>query len=323
VIRLRTIDEQRELVESFTRPAETLLPLARLRDGASPDGANWTRLAELGWLGISLGEGQGGIGLGPVEEALAAETLGRCLISPCFLATVIAARVAEAQGQTELARQLGTGSCRAALGVGRSSSPDVYAADAEDCAVVVLIAPDSIGVSSIEAASVHDAVHWSVPVHSIVAPKVLSKTGDDGTIAFARLLGAATLAGIASRSCELGVDYAKVREQFGQPIGGFQAVKHHCANMAIAAYAARELVNYAAMALEDEDPEAATLAAAAINVAARAARHNAALCVQIHGGIGFSAEADPHHFVKRAHVLEAAYSGIGAIRNVLVSQGLR
>jgi len=247
--------------------------------------------------------------------------LGRCLISPCFLATVIAARVAEAEGRSDLARQLATGSSRAALGLRPHSSGDVFAIDANDCGLVVLIAPDSIRVSAIEAATVHDAVHWSIPVHSIIAGEVHATTTDDSIRAFARLLGAAALAGIASRSCELGVDYAKVREQFGQPIGGFQAVKHHCANMAIAAYAARELVNHAAMALDDGDPEAFALAAAAINVAARAARSNAALCVQVHGGIGFSAEADPHHFVKRAHLLEEAYGGIGAIRDALVRRG--
>ena len=318
--RLRIIDEQRELVESFTRPVDTLLNLARLREGRSPDGGNWSQLAELGWLGISLGEDQGGIGLGPVEEALTAETLGRHLISPCFLATVIAARVAEAEGLSELAQRFAAGSSRAALGISLPSSQDEYAIDADGCEFVLLVASDSIRLSEIQSLAVHDDVHWSLPVYAIVLGRTLAMTGDESLLAFSRLLGAATLAGIASQSCDSGVEYAKVREQFGQPIGAFQAGKHHCANMAISAYGSRELVYRAAMALEEKDAEAPALAAAALNFAARAARGNAGTCVQVHGGIGFSAEADPHHFVKRAHLMEAAFGGLGAIRSMLAER---
>lgn len=70
----RDLTETRELVDSFTRPAETLLPVSRLRDDPAGEGARWGSLAELGWLAIGLPEDAGGVGLSAVEEALAAHT---------------------------------------------------------------------------------------------------------------------------------------------------------------------------------------------------------------------------------------------------------
>ena len=316
MIGLQAIDEQRELVDSFTRPAADLLPISRLREGGNRDAGSWSEITGLGWLGISLGEEQGGIGLGPVEEAMAAEALARHLLTPCFLATVLAGHVAARSGLSELARQFAGGAAKAALGLSHAR-PGGNAADAEGCEYALFIAPNLIILAPIDSVSVQDDVHWSVPVHAVTLGDTIAEARDAATLALARLLGAATLAGIASQCCDLGVEYAKVREQFGQPIGAFQAVKHHCANMAIAAYGARELIKHAAVALADDDDGAVTLASSALSFATRAARANAGLCIQVHGGIGFSAEADPHHFLKRAHLFEAAYGGIGVIRSLL------
>ena len=313
---LRTIDEQRELVDSFTRPALAMFPLSRLREGSSPDIGSWAQIAELGWLGISLADECGGIGLGPIEEALAAQTLGRQLLTPAFLATVIAARLAALSGQPALAQDLASGVQRAALGLSHArdgaNGVEVQAGD-----LLLTIGPDHIALSPAAEAREQDAVHWSLPLHEAAVGEPLAVSNDPALFAFAQLVAAATLSGIATQSCELGVEYAKVREQFGQPIGAFQAVKHHCANMAINAYGAREIVVQAAMALEDGQDDAGTLAAAALNFSLRAARTNAGLSIQVHGGIGFSAECDAHQFLKRAHLIEAAFGGIGAIRQRL------
>jgi len=315
---LRNIDEQRELVDSFMRPATTLLPLSRLREGVSPDLDLWGQLSELGWLGISLAEDMGGIALGPVEEALAAEMLGRHLLTPSFLATVVAARLAAGAGQSELAQALAAGERRAALGLSQAGAGTI-AAHARAGDLLLTIADGGIALWPVEAVTDQDDVHWGLPVQEARLGAPLASSADADLLAFANLLGAANLAGIATQSCELGVEYAKVREQFGQPIGAFQAVKHHCANMAINAYGARELVNHAAMAMEDGDPDAQRLASAAMSFSLRAARANGGLCIQIHGGMGFSAECDAHQFLKRAHLIEAAFGGIGAVRRRLVS----
>jgi alkylation response protein AidB-like acyl-CoA dehydrogenase len=313
---LRIIEEQREFVEGFMRPAETLLPLSRLREGGIADAERWQELAGLGWLGISLPEELGDIGLGPVEEALAAQALGRHLVTPGYLATVIAARAALGAGQTELAAALARGGKRAAWGLTQALH-GANAADADGCDLLLSIGRRQISLAPILDIVDQHSVHWSLPIQRVTTGAPIVSLGEPELLAFARLLGAATLAGIATQSGQQGLDYAKVREQFGQPIGAFQAVKHHCANMAIAAFGARELVASAAMALEDNDPRGPQLASAALNFSLRAARANAGTCIQIHGGMGFSAECDAHHFLKRSHLIEAGFGGIGIVRQLV------
>nr|WP_277817133.1 acyl-CoA dehydrogenase family protein [Solimonas terrae] len=127
-----------------------------------------------------------------------------------------------------------------------------------------------------------------------------------------RLIDAAALAGVAQTALQMGVDYAGLREQFGRPIGSFQAVKHHCANMAIAARCARDQVSFAAVALDEGRADAALQVESALFVAGTAAIENAGKNIQIHGGIGFSDEADPHLLLKRARVLIAIAGGLEA-----------
>jgi alkylation response protein AidB-like acyl-CoA dehydrogenase len=108
------------------------------------------------------------------------------------------------------------------------------------------------------------------------------------------------------------VAYAGIREQFGRPIGSFQAVKHHCANMAIAARCARDQTTFAAVAIDEERPDAQLQVECAYLIAATAALENAGKNIQIHGGMGFSDEADPHLFLKRAQLLIAIAGGLEA-----------
>jgi alkylation response protein AidB-like acyl-CoA dehydrogenase len=135
------------------------------------------------------------------------------------------------------------------------------------------------------------------------------------------LIDAAALAGMAAAVLEMSVAYAGMREQFGRPIGSFQAVKHHCANMAIAARCARDQTTFAAVALDEGRADAQMQVECAFYVAGSAALENAGKNIQIHGGMGFSDEADPHLFLKRAQLLitiagglEAASARIAAIK---------
>ncbi|WP_302480190.1 acyl-CoA dehydrogenase family protein, partial [Sphingomonas bacterium] len=127
-----------------------------------------------------------------------------------------------------------------------------------------------------------------------------------------RLILAATLCGIAGAAAEMAVAYAGMREQFGRPVGAFQAVKHHCANMALAARASLDLATFAAVAFDERRPDAAFQVEAALLLAIEAALGNARLNIQVHGGIGFSDEADPHLLLKRAHALSAVAGGAEA-----------
>jgi alkylation response protein AidB-like acyl-CoA dehydrogenase len=315
----RDISETRELVDSFTRPAQSLFPVARLREDAAGENARWANMVEMGWLAIGLPEGSGGVGLTLLEEALAAQTFGRHLLSSNYPATVLAADASLRSGWQDLAASLLDGSRRAALARRSADEGTIVVVDAEPGDVLVVIT--SSGVDMFDAADIaaHDSVHWASEVSLAKRAKPLLSVASPDLAAKAQLIVAGMLAGIASECRDRAVEYAKVREQFGQPIGAFQAVKHHCANMAITAHAARELVSFAALSLVEQAPESEHLAMAALNLALRAARDNAGLNIQIHGGMGFSDECDAHLFLKAARILNAAVGGIDSTRQSLMA----
>jgi len=120
---------------------------------------------------------------------------------------------------------------------------------------------------------------------------------------YASVLVAAMLSGICEATRDQSAAYAKVRVQFGVPIGSFQAVKHRCADEAVRAEAATQIVTLAALAVRDGRPDADLLWAAARSVTADHAMRNAADNIQNLGGIGYTAEHDAHLFLKRAQVL--------------------
>ena len=118
----------------------------------------------------------------------------------------------------------------------------------------------------------------------------------------------------------MAVDYAKLREQFGRPIGAFQATKHRCADMAVRAEAAWCQTVLAALAAARGQTDAGFHAAAASIVAARAAIDNAEQNVQLHGGIGYTMECDAHLYLKRAHLLERTLCGVRAGQKRLLAE---
>jgi alkylation response protein AidB-like acyl-CoA dehydrogenase len=120
----------------------------------------------------------------------------------------------------------------------------------------------------------------------------------------ATVLVAAEAVGVAERTLEMSVEYAKVREQFGKPIGTFQAIKHRCADMATRAEVARAVVVFASVAVQDGEPDADFHVHSAKALAADAAIQNATDNVQNHGGMGYTWESDAHLYLKRARVLE-------------------
>jgi len=110
----------------------------------------------------------------------------------------------------------------------------------------------------------------------------------------------AELCGTAQRAMELSVDYAKTRQQFGRPIGSYQAVSHKCADMLVQVESAKSLTYYAAWAVDNDVPEAPLAAAMAKAYASDAARLVTGAAIQVHGGIGFTWEHDIHLYFKRA-----------------------
>jgi alkylation response protein AidB-like acyl-CoA dehydrogenase len=184
-----------------------------------------------------------------------------------------------------------------------------------DLLLVVARAPDGLGVFGVDrdAPGVErarlDTLDLTREFASVLlrgAPAVRVGAGQDAMAWLSRVnhLALAALAaeqlGGAARCLELSVEYAKVREQFGRPIGSFQAIKHKCANMLLEVECGRSAVNHASAALAGGYPDAAIAATLAYVCCSRAFTNAAKECIQIHGGIGYTWEHDAHLYLRRA-----------------------
>jgi alkylation response protein AidB-like acyl-CoA dehydrogenase len=138
------------------------------------------------------------------------------------------------------------------------------------------------------------------------------KLGDFTDLAAAML--AAESVGGAARCLELAVDYAKVRKQFGVPIGSFQAIKHKCADVLLAVEGARAAAENALWAVASNSPDAAECASLAKAHCTDAYFYAAAECLQIHGGIGFTWEHPAHLYLKRAKGSQLLFGSAGQHR---------
>ncbi len=146
--------------------------------------------------------------------------------------------------------------------------------------------------------------------------KTLSELIDRG-----KVMLAGEMMGGAQKVLEMTVEYAKVRVQFGRPIGGFQAVQHKCANMMIDVEGAKSAAYYASWAVSNEVAEAPLAAALAKAAASDAFRRVSADGIQVHGGIGFTWDHDMHLYFKRAKSSEFTF-GDATWNRELVAQGI-
>ncbi len=297
--------EQLDLAGTIDRSLLELLPLSRLHASRDEDAATWESLEDIGVFTMGLGEDQGGSGLGAVEEALLVMRLGRQLASPGMLATMGASQV-RAEEKASGARRRVAAAYRHAGRIVMIEEPRatlVLVREAEAASLHELPAGD---------AKVLDERLWLAGLREIgslgLGPPLARF--DEAGLARLRLIDAAALAGMAQATLEMAVAYAGTRQQFGRPIGSFQAVKHHCADMAMAARCARDQVSFAAVALDDGRADARLQVECALLMSGSAALTAAGKNIQIHGGIGFSDEADPHLFLKRAQLQIAIAGGL-------------
>ncbi len=228
------------------------------------DRALWRELGEAGFFALRVPEGDGGVGLGLPEAVLAFEEAGRALLPGPLVATHLAAGA-----------------------VPGAADGSVVVASVDGGLVEWLDAADVVRGDAAGAVALR-SVDPLTPLHR--APRAAV------TDPVAVLLTAAEQLGTATRACELAVQHARTREQFGQPIGAFQAVKHLCAQLLVRAEVARAAVYAAAVT---EDP--ADIAAARL-LADEAAVRGARDCLQVHGGMGFTWESEVHLHLKRAWV---------------------
>jgi len=311
-------DEQAMIENSVRDYLDRELPLERLRPKAAPHDLARARagMAELGLLGIGLSEAAGGSGLGLVEEALIQRQCGRNLVSPSLLATVLAAHVAFLARDATLARAFVSGREWACLAMAAANSGDgdqcpVYAFDRNPGDWLLLWNEDGMGLFDGEGfarsqshACLDDSVTLQQARIALDRPRHWIESNQAPLALRAQVLIAARMSGLAQQSCELTVEYAKTRRQFGKPIGSFQAVKHRCADMALRANLAWQQTAHASLKVQAGAHDAVLQAASAKLIAAQAAHENGRAAIQLHGAIGFQSECDVHWFMKRAHLYD-------------------
>ncbi|MET9814537.1 acyl-CoA dehydrogenase family protein [Streptomyces sp. NPDC006355] len=255
------------------------------RAGGGPrlDRGLWRALGEAGFFALRLPEADGGVGFGLPEAVLVFEEAGRALLPGPLLATHLAAGAVPgaATGETVVAAVDGTL-------VEWLAEADVVRGDATGALPLRSLDP-------------------LTPLHRVPA----RQPGPRDPVA--TLLTAAEQLGTAARVCELAAQHARAREQFGRPIGAFQAVAHLCAGMLVRTETARAAVYAAAVTADPVDIAAARL------LADEAAVRGARDCLQVHGGMGFTWESEVHLQLKRAWVRTHRTGGVTESEEILAA----
>ncbi len=308
-------DSQVDLADGVRRLCQAEFSLDRVRAFELSDRVvnrtSWTHLGQAGVFNLCLADEAGGVGQGLAEAVLVFEELGRALVPGPLVATHLAAGLVD-------------GADDGSVVVGLVEAPPTDAAlpvvieNLADLDVLLVLSDD--GIASLDPnsllAGVAEAMRrpmdpltpvWamaSLPQGQPVAgPDIAAWWRRDGAV-----LTAALQIGLASWTTDLAVEYAKQRRQFGRPIGGFQAVKHLCADMAVRAELARCSVQAAAVTVDQPgvgDAEAAAMGSKLL--ADEAAITNGRSCIQVHGGMGFTWEVPAHLAYKRARVLATQF----------------
>ena len=290
----------------------------------------WGELAGLGLLGLHVPEDLGGAGFGLAETLVVAEQMGRQLAPGPFVPTVIASALLTAAGSDDLRKRLLPGLADGSLtgaaaldgevsfSAGTATGPAgvVLSGHLADVLLVaagadVLVIEKSAGGIVADVPANLDQSRRAARVRLDGAPAAVLPGARRLLTDVARSVLAAEATGVAAETTEQAAGYAKVRQQFGRPIATFEAVKHHCANMLVAAELATAASWDAGRAGLSGGDQFSYTAAIAIALAAPAAVGNANLNIQVHGGIGFTWEHDAHLYFKRAKSSEL-FLGDGA-----------
>ena len=331
-MRFALSEDQTLLQDSITKALADLSPLERVRrfaDGGETTAPDiWAGLSELGLPGLIVPEEHGGLGLGMIEAALAAEALGRVVAPTPFLGTAVLAPLAlmlagSAEQRGRWLPKLAAGEAVAGVAIsepiagarddagvtaagGRLDGRTLFALDAPG-ADLLIIADRGGGLhlaSTWEAAEpmpsidatrrLTELTFKATPAEALTSNQAIDRLRDAAWI----LLAADTL-GAAQAMLDKAVAYAKERKQFGRTIGSFQAVKHLCAEMAAELEPARALVWYAAYAFDHAPDEAPLMAAHAKAHLSEIGRFVARTATEVHGGIGMTDLLGLHYWFKR------------------------
>ena len=350
-------EEQRILQQSARKFFGRECPSERVRElmetETAVDDALWRGLAEQGFIGMTLPEEYGGLGVGLVELAVVAEEMGRACVPGPFLSTLwAAALIAEAGNDEQCRRYLqpiaegGATATVALLERAASWDPaavqfaaeadsdgirltgqklfvgDAAAADHVICAartggdlVLAVVPAKASGMTTTAMPAIDrtrklykiDFDGIRVPAENVLAVGQAAQAALERSMQIATVAVCAELVGIMNWVLETTVEYAKTREQFGRPIGTYQAVQHQCADMLLFAESARSAAYFAAWALSENDEAASRAVAIAKAYCSDAGREVGNRGVQVHGGIGFTWEHNMHLYYRRAKADEILF----------------
>jgi alkylation response protein AidB-like acyl-CoA dehydrogenase len=279
---------------AFTEEQERLRAHAREFLAATPQ-PSWRDLAALGWTGASVPVRLGGAGLGFLEEAILFEETGRALLHAALFSTV--ARVLPALPD-DLAGEVAAGASSWTMALG-PLVPDLDSAER-----VAIVAGDGIYELEGFEREVLQTTDETRPLGVVSGGEAGRRLAGSELLPALRHRELTALAleacGVGSQALDYAIEHASSREQFGRPVGSFQAVSHPLAESYAELELARSASYWAAWCVAVEDGSAAVAAAAAKSLAADAAVTACERSIQAHGGIGFTWEHGLHRLYKRA-----------------------
>lgn len=270
-------------------------------DGRS--GGAWDALATMGVLGAMAAEAEGGLGATVLDLVLVAEETGYVALPEPFVEhALVGVPVLPDPSGAIAGAELVTAALGGAPFVPYADAADVVVTEEDDALVLVhrtglRVEPEA----SVDGTRRLGWIEWDA-AEVIGDAAVLAAAFDRGALGVA-----AQLVGLTRRMLDLTVAHVTEREQFGVPIGSFQAVKHHLADARIALEFARPLVYRAAWATSEAEPDAPVAVSMAKAQASDAATLTATKALQCHGAMGYSFEYDLHLFMKRAWALAGSW----------------
>ncbi|WP_157216887.1 acyl-CoA dehydrogenase family protein [Flavisphingomonas formosensis] len=282
----------REAIRDYLTGEHTPEVLRRLDVEGGRDAAIWDGLIGMGIGGLLVPEAEGGLGMGLIEAAIVAVELGRANVSEPIADTALVATPLLGSDQRAA---IAAGALKVAL----AHPINPWIADLDSADMVLA------GEAALPAPEDPAPVDTVDPLRRLFAP--IECAADDRLLDRAALIAAAQLIGGAERMLELATDYAKTREQFGQPIGSFQAIKHHLATVAVKLEFARPVLWRAAYAAQQRAARTPIHISHAKVAATDAAMLAAETAIQVHGAMGYTYEVDLHFWMKRAWALAGAW----------------
>ncbi len=304
----------RDSVRDFLRGEITSDRVRALWD-SGPDAGLWRQLVELGLTGVTVPEEHGGLGMNELDFVLLAEECGYVALPEPLVHTALVAAPTLNDIGGELAAtwlpRMAAGEALVLVGL------DGWVEDGDRAQLLLLeqngqlhaVKPDAVELRANESVD---------PSRRLFAARVtgdMAAVAGSATVDAARdrgALGAAAQAlGLAQRMVDMAVAYTGERKQFGKPVGSFQAVKHHMANVAVRLEYARAPVYRAAWSVANGHPQAALHVSQAKLAACEAAALAAKNCIQAHGAMGYTWEVDLHIYMKKAWALAGAWGDSG------------